>query len=449
MTRFCARILACIALVLVTLSARASFHLWTINEIYSNADGTVQFIELTALAGGQEFVSGHALSATSGGVTHTYNVTKDLPGDSAGRRFLFGTAGFAALGLVQPDYIIPNGFIFPGGGTINWADSDIWTHAALPLDGELSLNRSGASGSNSPTNFAGVSGRIQGAGAPLVVPSFQGLWWKSPANSESGWGANLTHQGKYIFVTWFTYDMNGDGMWLAVLLERANTVAAVFNGSSLYSTMAAPFNANPWDSASFRTVPFGSASMTFTDANNGTFTYSYFVTETSDGGYGYPVTTTREVSQTKAITRQIFASPAPNCTFNAVPGGAPNYSDLWWRSPANLESGWGVNITHQGNVIFATWFTYGLDGKGMWLAVVATPTSTPGQFSGANLYRTRAAPFNAQPWNSSTFTSIPVGNATFTFTDADNGTFTYTVNGITQTKPITRQVFASPVSVCR
>ena len=46
-------------------------------------------------------------------------MTTDLPGDSAGHRMLFGTVGFAALGLMQPDYIIPNNFIFPGGGTLN------------------------------------------------------------------------------------------------------------------------------------------------------------------------------------------------------------------------------------------------------------------------------------------------------------------------------------------
>ena len=31
-----------------------------------------------------------------------------------------------------------------------------------------------------------------------------------------------------------------------------------------------------------------------------------------------------------------------------------------------------------------------------------------------------------------------VGSASLNFTDADNGTFTYTLNGVTQTKNITR-----------
>ena len=40
--------------------AHAAFHLWKIDEIYSNADGSVQFIELKALSGGQQFLAGHS-----------------------------------------------------------------------------------------------------------------------------------------------------------------------------------------------------------------------------------------------------------------------------------------------------------------------------------------------------------------------------------------------------
>ena len=40
--------------------------------------------------------------------------------------------------------------------------------------------------------------------------NYQGLWWNSPAGSESGWGINITHQGDTLFVTWFTYDSGGN-----------------------------------------------------------------------------------------------------------------------------------------------------------------------------------------------------------------------------------------------
>ena len=37
---------------------------------------------------------------------------------------------------------------------------------------------------------------------------------------------------------------------------------------------------------------------------------------------------------------------------------------------------------------------------------------------------------------------------TLRFSNGENGTLTYTVNGTTVTKPITRQVFSSPLPIC-
>ncbi len=42
-----------------------------------------------------------------------------------------------------------------------------------------------------------------------------------------------------------------------------------------------------------------------------------------------------------------------------------------------------------------------------------------------------------------------MGTATFTFGDGNNATFAYTVDGISQIKSITREVFASPGTVCQ
>ena len=53
--------------------------------------------------------------------------------------------------------------------------------------------------------------------------NYQGLWWNSPAGSESGWGINVTHQGDTIFVTWFTYDAAGNAWWLAMAAEKTST----------------------------------------------------------------------------------------------------------------------------------------------------------------------------------------------------------------------------------
>jgi hypothetical protein len=138
----------------------ATFHLWQIDEIYSSADGTVQFVELSTSFGGQEFVSGHAITATQGALTHTFPLPTDLPSDSTNKKFLIATTGFAALGVVTPDYVVPNNFLFIPGGSVNWAGVDTVAYGALPSDGTHSIDRSGVVGIASPTNFAGVTGTL-------------------------------------------------------------------------------------------------------------------------------------------------------------------------------------------------------------------------------------------------------------------------------------------------
>jgi hypothetical protein len=139
-----------------------SFHLFHINELYSNADGSVQFIEFVGDANGQEFWAGNSLISSNGAQTNTYNFATNLPSSSTfGKTVLVATQGFADLGIVTPDYIVPNGFLFTGGGTVTFPGMDSVTHAALPTDGTSSINRGGTIGTNSPTNFAGASGTVQ------------------------------------------------------------------------------------------------------------------------------------------------------------------------------------------------------------------------------------------------------------------------------------------------
>jgi len=427
--RFIRLIAASLALAAI-LPASASFHLWTMTQLYSSADGTVQFLELQALTGGQEFVAGHTLKSTSGGTTHTYNITTNLVGDSANHKLLIATQGFADLHVVTPDYIVPNGFFFPAGGTVNWGEgADVWNHGALPAP-PAALNRDGTTGTNAATNYAGTTGSAGATTTPPTTLNFQALWWKSPANSEAGWGINITHQGDILFATWFTYDAGGNPLWL--VMSNGAKVGDNHYAGALYQTTGAPFN--NYDASRFQFTPVGTADFTFSDANNGVFTYTF-------GG----------VTQSKAITRQVYSSPVSTCASGGT--ASFNFQDLWWNSPANSEAGWGVNITHQGNILFATWFTYGADGKGVWYVVsngARVPDSSTDIYGMAMytgytytgpLYQTSGAPFSN--YDPSKFTFTQVGTATFDFSSPNLGTFTYTVNGVTQTKTITRQVYST------
>jgi hypothetical protein len=154
------------------------------------------------------------------------------------------------------------------------------------------------------------------------------------------------------------------------------------------------------------------------------------------------------IAQTKNITRELFASPVPTCAWGVQPkpAFASNYQDMWWAAPAGSQGGWGINFAHEGDTIFATWFTFGLDGKPLWLVVAATKTA-PGVYAG-DLYTGTGPPFNAVPFDPGKVVPTKVGTATLTFTDGNDATFAYTVNGVSQTKNITREVFAPPGTVC-
>jgi hypothetical protein len=419
------RILAALLLWAAAGASLADFHLWRMDELYSSPDGTVQFLELRSLTSGQQFVGDHTLSTSSGGVTRTFTFPADLPGESGGRRMLIGTQAFAALGVVAPDFVVPNGFFFQGGGTINFAGgADTWNHPALPANGNDSLYRDDGVQRNGPVNFAGNSGVVVPAVTPGPALNFQALWWADPPQSEDGWGMGIAHQGNILFVTWFTYDTDGSQMWL-VMSRAERTTGNRFEGQ-IFRTTGPSFSSPQWNPNAVNPTPVGTGVLNFTNADRGTFSY-----------------TVNGTSQVKNIVRQEYSAPVSVCS-SGGPRGAGNYQDLWWGGES--ESGWGINITHQGNILFAAWFTYGTDGRGRFIVMSAGQRTAPGVYAG-DLYRTTGPAFNAVPWTPAV--PVRVGSGTFTFTDDDTGTFAYTVDGVTQAKQIVRQVFSTPATGCR
>ena len=270
---------------------------------------------------------------------------------------------------------------------------------------------------------------VIGSATAAVARNYQGLWWNSPADSEPGWGVNFAHQGDTVFATWFTYDVDGAPLWMVVAAVK--TAANVYSGT-LYRGTGPAFGAVPFDPAQVVGTAVGTATFTFADEANATFAH------TIDG-----------VTVTRSITRQAFASPVPTCTWGAQAdlARATNYQDLWWNAPAGSESGWGINLTHQGDTLFATWFTYAPDGKPWWLAVSAANVA-PKVYAGT-LYSGTGPPFSSTRFDPSKVRATPVGAATLSFIDGNNALFSYTVNGIAQVKAITREVFGPPGTVCQ
>ena len=307
--------------------------------------------------------------------------------------------------------------------------NDIYTWSVTFLDANVRGDATALERLRRMSNVAG------GGDDRVVIPytepasnNFGGLWWNSPAGSEAGWGISFAHQDNVIFASWFTYEANGKGTWLVMTAPK--TGGSTFAGT-LFQATGPAFDEVPFDPAQVIRTAVGTGTLTFANADNGSFAY-----------------TVHGVSQTKAITREIFG-PLPSCTFGTQPNLAlaTNYQDLWWNAPGGSESGWGVHLAQEGDVIFATWFTYDHDHAPMWLAATATRTMA-GTYSGT-LYRTTGPPFNAVPFNPAAVARIPVGDARFTFANGNSATFAYTVNGVSQVKTITREVFREPGTVCR
>lgn len=156
--------------------AGASFHEWRFSEIFSDASGQIQFIEFDgSVNNGEHFLTGHAISTDA----NNFTFMTDLPSAlTAGKKFLVGTAAYAALpGAVAPDYIIPGNFFNPRNDNLNYAFVDFQTiDATFPTDGVTSLLGDGTTAANSPENFTGEVGSIDASGNGTPIPLPTGIW---------------------------------------------------------------------------------------------------------------------------------------------------------------------------------------------------------------------------------------------------------------------------------
>jgi hypothetical protein len=161
-------VLATVVGLVLASSAQAGHHLWNFTEIFSNADGSVQFMELFTAANDEQGVGPFTVVSN----THTFNFVTSLSTNiTANTWILIATSNFAGKpGAVTPDYIIPASFFQTGGGSLNYASGiQVWNYGAVPTDGVHSLLRNGTTAVNSPTNFAGQTGSVNlGAAVPML-----------------------------------------------------------------------------------------------------------------------------------------------------------------------------------------------------------------------------------------------------------------------------------------
>ncbi len=119
-------------------------------------------------------------------------------------------------------------------------------------------------------------------------------------------------------------------------------------------------------------------------------------------------------------------------------------SATWWDAD---ESGWGLFTIDQGNVIAPGWFTYGPDGKPTWFLVPGAFPQEDGSYAG-DVCRFTGVPF-AQIMGAASDPCVVIGSARLRFTGNTALSFEYTIDGVTQTKSMSRFPFGTRDIACR
>jgi hypothetical protein len=109
-----------------------------------------------------------------------------------------------------------------------------------------------------------------GGGGAVPFANVTSLWW---VPSESGWGLNLIHRSasNIVFGTWYTYGADGKRTWF-VMPTGSWTSSNTYTGA-LFRTSGPAFTAS-YDPSLVTTRPVGSGTLTFSDANNATWSYT-------------------------------------------------------------------------------------------------------------------------------------------------------------------------------
>jgi hypothetical protein len=399
--------------------------------LFNNVNTDVLFLRLNEAPPAGSFFTGWdanaiAIGSTVVGLHHPMGDLKKFSQGNA-TAFITDTPGSTPASFIEVQW-------FDGTTEGGSSGSGIWTFANSQyfLRGGLlggAASCSNLTGRDKYSRFDQAFPSISQFLAPATggATNYTALWWNSPAGSESGWGINLNHQANIIFATLFNYAADNQSTWVV-----ASNLALQPNGSfsgQLFRLTGPPFFDNPWNPAGTVLSTVGTMTLSFSGPSNGTLTYSINGT-----------------TVTKSITRQVFSSPVPTCTLGTGSrAGLTNYQDLWFNPS---ESGWGINFTHQGNIIFATLFNYDAARRDLWLVASSMNRQPDGSYSG-ELYITTGPAFNSVPWPSSSVTVTTVGTMSVRFSNGENGVLTYTASGNTVVKSITRQVFGSTVPFCQ
>jgi hypothetical protein len=262
---------------------------------------------------------------------------------------------------------------------------------------------------------------------PLAAPSSEmksATWWNP---QESGWGLFTIDQGGLIAAGWFTFDTDGEATWF--LAPSASLQPDGSYLSPILRFTGVPF-AQILGNAADPSAQLGTTRLRFIGNDGLNFQYTIGA-----------LTQTKSLVKFPFGTRDIVCQPSPS----ASRATATNYSDLW-ASPGS--NGWGVHISHVGDALFASWYTYDTDREAIYH--IASMTRQSGNnFSGPVVRQVNGTPY--PQINGATATGgapSVIGTASLSFSNGENANFNYSIGAAVQSKPLQRVVFSTTPTVC-
>jgi hypothetical protein len=361
----------------LTAPVWAFFHTWDDVEVFSTADGMVQFVEFATASDNEHQGVGTIFMAINedNTKTNTFTIPENLSTTlTGGRRFIIATPGFAQLpGGITPDYTMPSCFLFTNG-FYDLVAADAASHYYtnnLPLNGTQSLSLTpgttagGAVAINSPSNLSQQAGSVAIPGPGSGQVYFQGLYHNHSATNPTQ--ERVPQPGD---VTNTFLELNYDQTNVTFYFLTASPA-----GDGAVSTRVRLFSGGD----------FGAGEQ-FADA-------------------------TWQQNITLEPTNQFHQSPDAS-----GPGAKTNVLDLWqavWTPPPGFT----------GTVFYAPEIRIN-DGAGN-LFLVAQTNNTPGPKVGANdfFWKTNAQSFGYEPFNadySFVWTSASAPNLDFIYHNSTN-----------------------------
>lgn len=257
-------------------------------HVYNNPQSDVLFLRLNNAPPAGSFFSGWDANPVSAGspVVSIHHPQGDLKMVSQGSITGFTTPGVAdgiesfigvrwGSGTTEPGS--SGGGLWTTNGGQYYFRGGLWGGSALC---------SNLLGTDSFTRFDRVYPQLAAYLQDSISPAadYSDLWWNP---NESGWGLNLVqHPSKVVFGVWYTYEFDGTPMWY-VIPEGSWTSSTTYTGP-LFATLGPSFN-KTFNASQVLPRQVGTATLAFSSASTGTFTYSV------DG-----------VSGTKSMQRQPF-----------------------------------------------------------------------------------------------------------------------------------------------